>query len=314
MTLLARFVQLEFTHSLGPAPGRYLVPAFEAPTGEDEAEAPAAPAVDPVTGVTRAVGSADVLAIDVVGAPPPRRGILFGRKAHDAPAGERRREVSLAMVTFVKSSIPLEPAGAQGLIERCRQSEEEQEAWIGEALAVINSAIRAYRAGGDPYVLEVSRQDPRAVRIGWGSAEEIFAGEWRGAFSPPPLPAPRVGRDEILRSQQLVAGVLAGRARVLDADDLIARALLDLDLGRSRGAALQLRAAVELLVAELRDESLPAGLRERVETLGESSALLERRAAEALRGELGAEAPEELARIAMDAGELLCDWRLASLA
>jgi hypothetical protein len=60
-----------------------------------------------------------------------------------------------------------------------------------------------------------------------------------------------------------VAGVLAGRSRLLEAEDVLLRALIDLDHGRTRGAAFQVGAATRLLPHELGPESWDAipGLR-----------------------------------------------------
>ena len=48
-----------------------------------------------------------------------------------------------------------------------------------------------------------------------------------------------------------MANVLAGRGRVLEAEDVILRALVDLDHGRTRAAAQQVRAAMILFADEL---------------------------------------------------------------
>ena len=88
-----------------------------------------------------------------------------------------------------------------------------------------------------------------------------------------------------LMPQQGVAAVLSAGAPLLEAEELILRAGLDLEQGRERAAAVGLRAGLDLLRAELRDQDLSPGARRRLEE------------AEAGAGELA-----ELARRATDGG------------
>jgi hypothetical protein len=52
--------------------------------------------------------------------------------------------------------------------------------------------------------------------------------------------------------------VLSGRSRVLEGEDLLARALVDLDNHRTRGAAFQVGAAIRLLPLELGSDAREA--------------------------------------------------------
>ena len=87
-----------------------------------------------------------------------------------------------------------------------------------------------------------------------------------------PLPGRRRRRAEALRPQERVAAVLAGREPIDACETLLLRARADLDQGRPREAALQLRAGLEALLAELPASAGPdqaedlAALRERLES------------------------------------------------
>src|SRR5207247_1775623 len=115
-------------------------------------------------------------------------------------------------------------------------------------LAVVNRAITAYRlCAGDPHAVGVTRQDARTVRVGYGTGELVFHGSWEQAIEVPPPRAPKVKREVSLMPQQGVAAVLSAGAPLLEAEELILRAGLDLEQGRERAAAVGLRAGLERL-------------------------------------------------------------------
>ena len=185
------FVQFEFTHAIGPSAGRYVV------SGPDGAAQPA-DELDRrarLTGVTMQAATADVLAITVVPAAPARRQPLR-RRARAADPDEPAAEVPLLLVTFIRGTAPL--AGkreADAILRALANDEEAQQAWVADGLAVVNRAIRAYRAGaGDPYVTEVAQRDARAVRIGYGSTDDVPSGRFDRAvrLPPPPVTSRRV--------------------------------------------------------------------------------------------------------------------------
>ncbi|MGN6202383.1 MAG: hypothetical protein ACTHNY_08260, partial [Solirubrobacterales bacterium] len=66
-----------------------------------------------------------------------------------------------------------------------------------------------------------------------------------------PRAARRRRREEELRPQERVAAILRGRERLDGCEFLLLRARADLDAGRDREAALQLRVGLEALLAEL---------------------------------------------------------------
>ena len=121
---------------------------------------------------------------------------------------------------------------------------------IDEALAVLN---RVLHRSAPPPPTRRARGRPRqalVARVGYGEGEEVAHGRWTEAHDlPPPAPAtpPRRGAApagaprRAARRPRRAAGRRGARA---------ARAA-DLDAGRRREAALQLRIALEAALAEL---------------------------------------------------------------
>ena len=254
MSPLFEFVQFEFTHSIGPPAARYLVD-HDGSVRVGSREQLAHERRRVVTGVTVEHGVADVLVVGVVPAPPSRPRLR--RKARDAAVDAEPSEVPLLLVTFVKGTAPIDDeAEAAQRLEALRADEDEQERRVDEGLEVLNRAIRAYRAGAhDPYVVEVGRHDPRRVRIGYGSTDDLIEGRWQAALEPPRPRRVKSSRIERLRPGEAVAMVLSGRGRVLEAEDVFLRALQDLDHGRTRAAAQQVRGAMVLFADELGPEA-----------------------------------------------------------
>jgi hypothetical protein len=82
-----------------------------------------------------------------------------------------------------------------------------------------------------------------------------------------------------------VAAVLSGKEQLDTCETLIPRARLDLDAGRMREAALQIRPGLEALLAELGSDA-GAGQSEDLAVLGSLRAAVGDAANAALRGEL----------------------------
>lgn len=258
MAKLFPFVQLEFTHSLGPDAGSYVVPSSADGDGSD---AGADPAPDELsTTLASQAGTADVLAIHVVGASKARSGgLIFRRGPSELSRREQPSEVPLSLATLIKATLMVDgKRDAQSLIKRIADDEAERDAWVEDAVATLNYAIRAYRlVAADPYVIEVSRLDAREIRLGYGTGDDVVNGRWASAFGLPPPETPRLARGERLRPSEGVAAIVGGRVGMLDAEDLALRALLDLEVGATRRAALETRSALEMLVAELGDAPMP---------------------------------------------------------
>lgn len=239
MTLFA-FAQLEFSHAIGPPAGRYVVGA---PAGDTRASAAAGARAWPPP--LPAEATADVLVVAKLGAAPARARLL--RRTQPALDGEPR-DVVLITATFVRSRHALDDAAARETVAGLRRSDADREALIAEALEVVNLAIRAHRAvAGDPYLAEVTRRDPRVVRVGVGSGELLSEGRWSDALVAPP---PRDGRLKAPTLTEYVADVLGGRLKLAECEELAVRALADVEQGRHRAGALQLRAAADLAGAE----------------------------------------------------------------
>jgi hypothetical protein len=303
VSLLFSFVQFEFTHSLGPHAGRYVV----AGSGRRDSES-LDPALDArneqLAGVSHGVASSDVLVIGVVGAPAAGRRLL--RRARQVEDDTPPAEVPLAVATFVKGTRPLQNLGAaQSGLEEVRFSEEHQQRWIDEGLRVLNLAIRGHRAGApDPYAVEVTPRDARRIRIGFGTTEQVQNGLWQQAFElPPPVP-PRSKRIERLRPAEAVAAVLSGKNEVLEGEDLLSRALIDLDHGRTRGAAFGVAAAVKLLASELGSQPAPE-----LDSLRQHAELAERLAGAAAGGPLDGSQVRELESLIAALEDLLAARR-----
>jgi hypothetical protein len=205
-----------------------------------------------VAGVTRDIGVADVLVVGIVSASTASAPRLR-RRARYVEALAKPAEVPLSVVTFVRGTSPIsDERDATQRLDAIRVSDDEQDVWVTEGLAVLNVAIRAYRAGAhDPYATEVTRRDARRIRIGFGTTEQVQDGQWRLAVELAPPPGRRTKRIERLRPAEAVAAVLSGRSAVLESEDLLLRALVDLDNGRTRAAAHQVGAAMRLLPLEL---------------------------------------------------------------
>src|SRR5581483_11093828 len=112
-------------------------------------------------------------------------------------------------------------------------------------LAVLNQALHAHRlATADPYAREVGRRDALVVRVGYGAGEQVADGRWTEALELPDPRTQRRKREAALRPQERVAALLGGRDAALACELLVLRTRADLEAGREREAALQLRAAL----------------------------------------------------------------------
>jgi hypothetical protein len=298
--MLFAFTQLEFTHSIGPPPGRYIV-------GGHDGQLPiASGAVDFATGAALNAGAADVLVITVAGAPAADPGPLRRRRVRSAGPDQSRAEVPLLLTTFVRATAPLhDAASAVAFLERVRESPAEGDRQADAAIAVVNRALAAHRAAAhDPYARDVTRDDAREARIGYGLPEQIVRGSWTEAVTLLAARRARVKRVERLRPLELMAEILAGQRDLLEGDELLLRASLDLEHGRFRAAAVGLHAGIELLCAELSG----AAERRELHNVACRTAVLARAARS---GPLDATAEAELGRLLTAAGRVPEAWRAA---
>jgi hypothetical protein len=260
---------LELPWALGPADGRYIIRGH---AGEPE----------------------HVLVLETVGTRPHRR--RLSRRAARARRETAGPEPALAPLTVV-TLVVAAPLGG----------EDEAAAWLQDAdlvaevvraVDVLNGVLHAERlVRADPYVREVAPAQALAIRVGIGRGEEVAEGEWADARLVPAdaLAPPR--RDSALRPNERFAALLAGRDVALAAEELTLRARLDLDRGRTREAALQLRIALEAALAELQAWSHHEELATRLAELRAERAAVGAAANRALEGGLDAAQIEDVARI-----------------
>lgn len=219
--------------------------------------------------------------------PPPRR----RRKPKNTEPDPPPATLPLTRATAVRAEAPFdaEPEAARWL-EQALGSEERVEAIVAEGIELLNRAIHAQAAAGaDPRLAEVDAERAVVVRIGYGSGEEVADGRFSAASVVDPRRAagsPRRRRLEEMRPQERTAAVLAGRERVDVCETLLLRARADLDAGRRREAALQLRIGLEALLVELAGALADPGHEEDMAALEAGRGKAGEAANAALRGDL----------------------------
>ncbi|MEA2448437.1 MAG: hypothetical protein QOG63_369 [Thermoleophilaceae bacterium] len=217
------FVQFELAMPLGPADGRYL----RRTGGGGEPER--------------------VIVLRTLGAPERRR---FGGRRPKAVEGGGEEPVPVPTVraTLIGAEPLSDPAA---WLDSLRGDSDAREAEVDDALRELNAILRAHRAAAaDPYARELARWQANAIRIGYGSGDQVADGRFDQAYEVPE-PRGRMRRAETLAPQERLAAILGGTDHALVAEELVLRARLDLDAGRPREAALQARVALEALLAEV---------------------------------------------------------------
>ena len=249
-------VQLEVPGHLGLDDGRYLLRTED---GREEA----------------------VIVVQTLGAPirRPRR-----RRPRRVEALGEPPEVPLTRLTVIRPQ-PSDSGAAAAELERTAGDPDATEARVADGLKTANAVLRARRvAAADPYGREVGREGATAVRIGYGTGEELAAGRWEQAVEVP-HPDRRRRRAEALRPQERLAAILGGRQRIDACETLLLRAQADMDQGLPREAALQLRIGLDALLAELPGRAGP-DQEEDLAALSAGRESVRRAAEEALRGPL----------------------------
>jgi hypothetical protein len=174
---------------------------------------------------------------------------------------------------------------------------------VTAATRELNFVLRSHRAAaGDPYARDVQAEHALVVRVGYGEGEQVAEGRFGRAVALPKEPRKRK-RGEALAPQERLAAVLGGRDSLLVGEELLLRARLDLDAGRSREAALQARIALEALLGEL-DDKFAAPLRPLREQVA-------RAANAALDGDLS---PEDVAAVEDAASQMTAAARRSATA
>lgn len=200
-----------------------------------------------------------VLVLATLGAPERRR--LRDRKPRAVPAAEAGpvdpEPVPTSRATVARGAPFSDRSEAAGWLAGLRSDPDALDAELASALGVLNRALRAQRvAAADPYVAEVSLSRALAIRVGYGSGEDVADGRYAEALSAP-LPSARRVKRSMEAPEERFAALVGGRDEVLPAEELVLRARADLEAGRPREAALQARVAVEALVSALGMDTAP---------------------------------------------------------
>jgi hypothetical protein len=197
-------------------------------------------------------------------------------------------------VTVIASDAFADEVTAREWLEKCRNPNESARE-LDYAMRRVNRAVQAHRlSSSDPYVSEVTVGQARRARLGYGTGDELVEGTWREARTVPVEHTGRSGRRAMLAPQEQVARILSGRRPPQPSEDILLRARLDLDEGRTRQAALQARAAHGALQAELRAET---GAEQFVAAVRSRSELISRLATVALERALDAEQTAKLGEL-----------------
>ena len=230
-----------------------------------------------------------MLVVETVAAPAvPRR---RRRKPRRAEPGAEPAPTALARVTAVRAPEPFDSSEqAERWLNETVGDEESTDAAIAEALALLNRALHAQTvASADPLGRELRGEHAATLRIGHGSGKEVASGRYTNAHEIDVRGGRRSRRrrrEEELRPQERVAAVLGGREQLDACETLILRARADLDAGRNREAALQLRVGLEALLVELDGALADPGHQEDMAQLQTRRSEAGSAANEALHGDL----------------------------
>jgi hypothetical protein len=273
LTRLFGFIQFDFAGALAMADGRYLVR-----DGERE----------------------QVLVVETLGAPPPAR--RRRRRPRNAEVAEPPPELPVARATVVLAFDEFEDErGAGAWLQETSADEGAFDRLVEQGIAELNQALHAQAvASGDPYPQTVTPARAVVIRIGYGNGEALADGAYSNAHQVDPGLGPasrRRQRDEELRPQQRLAAVLGGRERLDACETLLLRARADLDAGRNREAALQLRVGLEALLIELRGALSDPAHEEDMATLDSRRHEAGELANAALRGDLSPEQHQSLVEL-----------------
>lgn len=265
MSKVFGFAQFDFAGTLPLADGRYLA-------RDEEGES--------------------VLVFRTLAAPPPAPRRRRRPRRSEPEAGPS--SLPLTRVTAVRAFAPFagEEEAARWLDE-ASEAEDTADVLVADGIALLNRALHSHAAASaDPRGHELAPERSVGVRIGYGSGEEIAESGYTAAREVDVWAsgASRTRRrEEALRPQERVAGVLGGRERIDACETLLLRARADLDAGREREAALQLRVGLEALLVELKGALEDPDHDEDMGTLSARRSEAGEAANAALNGELSSE-------------------------
>lgn len=226
-------------------------------------------------------------------------------------AGSRRRRrgrpvesdsdpavLPLTRVSCVRAERPFDSAEeAEQWLLTALADEERVAGLLDDGIGLLNRALHAQAAAtAEPRWGELDVDRAIRARLGFGSGDQVAESRFTHAYEVDPRgDGRRATREEKLHPQARMAAVLGGREQIDACETLLLRARADLDAGRKREAALQLRVGLEALLVELRGalsdpghEEDMAELEARRQTIGEA-------ANAALHGDLNPELEVEVA-------------------
>jgi hypothetical protein len=188
-----------------------------------------------------------VLVARTYGAPPPAR--RLGRKPK--PRAAHPDGTDLVPVTELTVIEPDALEGDPGAwLDSLRADGDRRGELVDLALRHAARALAARRvATADPGIPDPTADAAVAIRIGYGVGDALVDGRYEAAIELP-RETERTSRAAALRPQERIAAILGGRERALTCEELILRARADLDAGRIREAALQIRVGLEAMLAE----------------------------------------------------------------
>jgi len=210
-----------------------------------------------------------------------RRRLAARRRPREVAAAPPPTPVATGRATVIDVGAPLTGEAAERWLSAAGENE------LAAGLAVLNRALHAFRlVSADPHVHPVGRDQPIAVRVGFGAGEEVADGLWTRARDIPPAGRARRRRARVLAPQARLAAVLGARQATLAGEELTLRARLDLDAGRPREAALQLLVALDATLAELGRDAHATELAPRLQELRDRREAVADAAQAALAGPL----------------------------
>lgn len=259
-----RFVQFELPWAPGPPAGRYVM-------REHLGEPPGHVIV--------------VRQLSAIERRWPRR-----RPRGEAPT-PAPREVATWRITVIDARALAADAAADWL------RRADLEALVAEAAVRMSRVLQQYRiAAADPAAGDLSPGQALAVRVGYGSGEQVADGVWEAAMTLPSAKETTRSKTASLRPQERFAALLGGRDAPLACEELTLRARADLDAGRERESALQLQIALRTARAELQPWRETGDIGARITELDELQAGVDGAAQRALEGGLQREQAETVAK------------------
>jgi hypothetical protein len=211
-----------------------------------------------------------VLVLETLGAPPPTR--RRRRRAKEADSEAEPPTLPLTRTTLVRAFEPFSTTEeALRWVESSVVEEETVDRLLEEAIGALNLALHGHAvASANPLPQAMTPHLAVAIRIGYGSGPEVADGEFSAAREIDVRAgggSRRQRHAEEMRPQERLAAALGGRERFDACETLLLRARADLDAGRTREAALQLRVGLEALLAELPDAVADPGHDEDMATI-----------------------------------------------